>query len=213
MRLLLLALLPVVSANASVVLFSDLGTGGSVYQTSGGSIVKGSGIGGPSITQALPFTVSGSGDFLVIQIDLAIVQNAGLSTFAASIWTSNAGLPGTELGSWNLSTSEPTNGCCGLASQTGITGVTLTGGTQYFMVAGPQSLTDNSDNLWDLNTLGVVAAQIASLDGGSSWISDSPGTEAAFDVLGGSPAPEPDSLLLLGTGLAGVLAVRRKARP
>jgi hypothetical protein len=211
MKLLLLALAPVIFANAGT-LFTDLGTGGSVYDPSNGSTVKGSGSGGSSITQARPFTVAGTGDDLVSQIDLGFVTQTGTPTFTASIWTDNSGLPGVELGTWNLSTSVTLGHCCGLSSQTGITGVTVTGGTEYFMVVGPRSLTDNSFNQWQWNTTGAVADQLGSLDGGATWINDGQGANLAFDVLGTSAAPEPHSLLLLGAGLAGMLTAFCRAR-
>ena len=215
MRLYVLSLLACsIQANATTILFSDLGTGGSVYDSNNGSTVKGSGSGGNSITQARPFTVSGIGDFLLSQLDLGLVTQTGVPTFTISVWTNNAGVPGTELGSWNVTTSTHLGSCCGLVSQTGITGVTLTGGDQYWMVVGPQSLSDNSFNQWQWNTKGAVADQLGSLNGGATWINDGNGTNLAFDVLGNSAAPEPGSLLLLGSGLLGIvgLAVRRKTK-
>lgn len=56
-------------------------------------VLKGSGFAGPSITQARPFTVGGSGDFQLTQFDLGITQATGLSTFQASIWTTSSGRP------------------------------------------------------------------------------------------------------------------------
>ena len=197
------------SANAGT-LFSDLGTGSSVYDPSPGSIVKGSGAGGNNITQARPFTVSGTGDFLVSQIDLAVLKNGGASTFAASIWTSASNLPGTELGSWDLSTSFDPNTCCGLVTQTGITGVTLTGGTQYFMLLGPQALGDATDVAWQGNTLGLTGSQLGSLDGGATWIADGTGPQRAFDVLGNAAVPEPATIPLLAAGCAALLPMLRR---
>jgi len=90
----------------------------------------------------------------VIQIDLAVSNDEDtLDTFYASIWTENAGIPGTEVSGayWSLSTSAIFGTCCALVSITGITGVNLTGGQEYFMILGPLSLSDSSFNVWDWN--------------------------------------------------------------
>lgn len=166
------------------------------------------------IAQARAFVVSGVGQFDVTQIDLGVLENSHSNSFTAAIWTSSSGLPGTMLWSADLTTTAAPSTCCALVSTTGITGVTLAGGTQYFMVLTPDP---NTDVAWQDNTTGVIATRYASLDGGATWINDNLGPEAAFDVLGTpvpSPAvPEPASALLLGGGLAAwFAAARRKAR-
>jgi hypothetical protein len=147
-----------------------------------------------------------------MQIDLAVWNNVGEPAFTAAIFTDSAGSPGVSLGSWAL-TGTAIGSCCALASQSSITGVTLTGGDTYCMVAGPTLLTDNMDKDWQPNTVGLSSALVTSLDGGATWNNDGTGVEGAFDVLGDPVAasvPEPGSWLLLGTVLAGM--VFRRAR-
>jgi hypothetical protein len=194
-------------ATAGTVLFSDLGTVSPIYDSSSGNEVFGSAsstgiLAKGSNTDAEMFTVAGSGSLPVTQIDLAVLGNPGTNGFAASIWTDVSGSPGAQVSGafWNL--FGVSGACCPLVSQTGITGVTLIGGQSYFMVVGPRIITDTSQNIWANNNQGATGDFQESGNGGSTWSDFGSQKSLAFDVLS---TPEPSTLLLLGTGLIGIL--------
>jgi hypothetical protein len=165
--------------------FSDLSPiGGSLYQCCYAWEVSGSEAQGGSYTAANLFAAGKSGS--VSQIDVAVGYSSGVNSFYVSIWTNNNGLPGTQLARWsNLSSDTNFGGCCGLVTISGISGLSLTAGQSYFMVLGPENIESNTQENWNLNSLGVNGLDLYSTDGGTTWNSNGPGaTIGAFDILG-----------------------------
>jgi hypothetical protein len=155
-------------AMAASTLFSDLGLPGNQYSCCTGWAVSGAASDIGFITDANLFTVGGNGNFDVTQIDVGIGWQDPPPTFYASIWTDNAGLPGSQVAGafWSPLTTITEAGVCpptcpgsydggGFVTISGISGVSLTGGQSYFMILGPLNLSDTSFNSWNWNSTGA----------------------------------------------------------
>ncbi len=212
--LLLLALcvasLPAMAGSQN--LYSNFGPTGDVYNCCSGWTISGTGTVGTSFTAANEFSPSMSGS--VSEIDVAVGYVTGVNSFYVALDQDNGGQPGTQLGYWgNLSSSTTFGQCCGIVSITGITGINLTAGDNYWLVLGPMNINDTSWEAWNLNNQGAMGTDLYSTDGGDSWNSNGTQTLGAFQIVGGTGSgttPEPSSLLLMGSGLLGGLGLLRR---
>jgi hypothetical protein len=188
-------------------LYSNLGTGSTLYSCCTGWTISGTGSIGTSFTTANEFQVTTSGS--VSEIDFAVGYVPGFgNSFYLDINADNGGQPGTVLASFtNLSSSSQFGTCCGLVSITGISGLNLSTGTNYWFVLGPTSSSDNTYDVFNFSN-SATGTEDYSTDGGKTWLSNGVTSQGAFQILGesGGTTPEPPSLLLLGTGLAGAVA-------
>ena len=185
-----------------VILFSDLGSGGNVYNTGSGYLVSGSTSGaGQAASEYFAFTPSASA--FLAQIDVAILSITGTNSVQVTLNSDSAGSPGAALEGWTLINLQTVpNSCCGLETVLSTSPVFLAAGTQYWV--GASAIASDTWAEFYLDSTSITGTRAFSINGGSFLLG--PNTLGAFDVIG---VPEPGTFALAATGLALCLLLRR----
>ncbi len=134
---------------------------------------------GQEIELAVPFTPAATASYAGARIGIGYV--GGADGVSIALYSDNGGLPGTALDSGIAVNLEPFGGCCGVASVAAKNSVTLTAGTQYWLVV---STAPTGWEAWNLNTTDEVDTLGIAVNQGAGWAASFAYPGPAYAVYG-----------------------------
>jgi hypothetical protein len=123
-------------------------------------------IGVPEYWQGVPFTPSAN--VMAMEVDASVVWAQGTNEVVLSLYNDAHGLPGKAIHTWHVKNLANFGSCCQLAIGKSNTGIALSQGKQYWVVAKTDSTNSNVFDGWDLNTTDMRSHPLASYCSGTA---------------------------------------------
>ena len=114
----------------------------------------------PEYWQGVPFTPTAN--MTVKEVEAAVVWAEGTNAVVLSLNSDSKGLPGKAIHTWNAKNLPTIGSCCQLATGKSKTGISVTKGTQYWLVVRTNANDANIFAAWALNTTDMRSHPFAS---------------------------------------------------
>jgi hypothetical protein len=165
-----------------VTIYSDLGTGNTVYLPNIGWSVAGPGAAGGQVATATPFTPKRN--FNLVLIKVAILTVSGTNGVTLSLNRDNNGAPGTAIKTWNLVNLPLFPSCCRLDLARLKKTVRVKKGVPYWLVASTGKTTQDASDSWNMNSRSIFGTVGQQFNNGSWQVTKNSALLPAFSVLG-----------------------------
>ncbi len=191
-------------AMADSVVYNNFGSGFSYNCCTGGTL-GGSGSPVGLIDQGVLFTAQATGN--VSEIDVAIGWVVGTNGATVQLWNADSnGLPSTIASpAFDINNLQQFGNCCAYSAITGISGVSVTQGQQYVLVA---STPNDTWDAWNWNSINDIG-QVDYTTDGVNWNAAPGSTLYTFQILA-TGVPEPGTFVMLGSGVLAIAGVFRR---
>jgi len=176
-----------------------------------GSMVNG--FPGSGFLVSMAFSPDQTSPLFAIDLAIGATTSPVGEPVTLALMSSNGGIPGSTIESWNVATNFRTTECTN-CFETALSTLhpVLQAGTEYWLAVFPPPFFDG-DWMLSLVSHPAIGTVGFSLDNGTTWTRMPNSQLGAFDVTGVSSTPEPSTLILFASALVGIpTAARRKRR-